>query len=928
MHRPDGTSTEDLSNMSSLPGREDGIDWRTLVRERAAESGSDLPQTVVDELSQHLEDLYRTSRSEGASHGEALSRSIAALDASSLHLLSDHAARGNRSRARVDGERTGSLDVTTPLRAALRQFRQYPTFAILVVLVMALGVSAATTIYTILDSVVLRPLPYDEPDRLVTIWDTNLGEGHVHDPISPVNFSDQRVLPVFEDAAAWWRPGVNLVDPGLDPMRVNTIEVSGNLFDLLGVRPQVGAGFPEKGPLFVPNELIAVISDRLWRNRYGADPSIVGRQLRLNDTPYTIVGVMPERFHFPDDVDVWQRLQWDMAQHSRQARFMEAVARLSVDTTIAQAQSAIDSLWTRMESETAGSRNSTGEGWGSRLIPLLDEELGYYRPALFVLFGAVGLLLVIGVLNVATLLLTRGLAREREVALRIAIGASPRQLVAQLVAESLALSVTGTVLGLAAASVALPLVVHFAPVAIPRLAEARLGWASLAVGFGIAGVTTLVFGLVPAVLLLRGPLTTDLKSGERGSSRRARGVYSLLVVGEVALACALLTSSALLVRTVHRMMSVPTGVDADQVLTTTVQLATTAYQDWTVVADTHSRILDRIRDQPAIEAAGATNFLPFGVGWRVPFAIQGSVPPARLDDLPQAQMHGISDGYLETMHARLVSGRAFTPFDGADAPGVMIVNEAFQRQFLQDRPAVATMVSMYAGNVGPLARNLLPRPNGGHGPYALEIVGVVRDIRNAPLGQPAAPAFYVPMRQFPFREQFLAVRASDPGRALAAVRAALHDVAPDVPMAAVQTWGERLAEHTAEPRLLMNVLLFFGAIAASLASLGVYGLFSWSVALRRRELAIRLTLGARPARVGGLVVRQSGMLVAIGLLFGLLIVRLSEGSLASVLFEISPSDLGSMIAASGLLVVAALGACIPPALRAMRVDPVEGLRSE
>jgi putative ABC transport system permease protein len=258
---------------------------------------------------------------------------------------------------------------------------------------------------------------------------------------------------------------------------------------------------------------------------------------------------------------------------------------------------------------------------------------------------------------------------------------------------------------------------------------------------------------------------------------------------------------------------------------------------------------------------------------------------------------------------------------------VMIVNESFQRQFLQDRPAIGTLVSTYVGNVGPLARNLLPQP-AGHGGYTIEIVGVVRDIRNAPLGQPTAAAFYVPMRQFPFREQFLAVRGADPGAALAAIRAALRDVAPDVPMAAVQTWGERASEHSAEPRLLMNVLLFFGVIAALLASLGVYGLFSWSVALRRRELAIRLTLGARPSRVGGLVFRQSGMLVALGLLLGLLIVRLSESALASVLFEISPSDLGSTVAASALLVVAALGACIPPALRAMRVDPVEGLRAE
>jgi putative ABC transport system permease protein len=906
------------------------IDWKARVRERAFEGGCELSPGIIDELAEHLEDLYRGSMEAGAGPEEALASSLEALTPSSLHLLSRPSSRNRRGPGAGTAEddaraaRGRSIDVIVSLRAALRQFRKHRSFALLTVLVMGLGVSAATTIYTILDSVVLRPLPYRDADRLVTIWDTNLAEGHVHDPISPVNFSDQRELAVFEDAAAWWRPGVNLVDPGLGPVRVSTIEVSGNLFELLGVRPRVGSGFPDGGPLFVQNELIAVISDRLWRNRYGSDPSLVGKEIRLNDTPYTVVGIMPERFHFPDDVDVWERLRWDMTQHSRQARFMEAVARLSPGTSIDQAQSAIDSLWTRLETETAASRDRTGAGWGSRLVPLLDEQLGYYRPALYVLVGAVGLLLVIGVLNVSSLLLTRALSREREVALRIAMGASPGQLLAQLVAESFLLSFGAALVGLVSASIALPLVVHLAPVPIPRLAEAGIGWGALGVGFGIAGGTTLIFGLVPALLLLRRQVTTDLKSGERGSSRGARRGYSLLVALEVALACALLTSSALLVRTVHRMVMTPIGVDADPVLTTSVQLASDAYSDWSVVASTHSRILERIREQPGVQAAGATNFLPFGVGWRTPFAIRGAETSARVEDLPQAQMHAISDGYVETMGATLVEGRAFTPFDRPDAPGVVMVNESFANEYLKGRPPVGCTLTMYSQGVGPLGRNLL----GTHPPYALEVVGVLRDIRNAPLGQPTEPAYYVPTRQFPFRDELVVVRATDPATALEAVRATLRELAPDVPLAGVRTWGERLAERTAEPRLLMNLLLLFGVVAALLASLGVYGLLSWSVLLRRRELAIRLTLGARPSRVGGLVVRQSASLVATGLILGLLILRLSERALALVLFEVSPGDAGSTAAAAGILIVAALLACAPPAIRAMRVDPVEGLRTE
>ena len=309
--------------------------------------------------------------------------------------------------------------------------------------------------FTAVDAVVLRPLPFAAPDRLVTLWDTNAEKGLAHDPISPVNFMDYRALPVFSDAAAWWRPGVNLIDPGLDPVRVNTIEVGGNLFDVLGVRPQVGVGFPVNGPMFVQNELMVVISDRLWRTRYSADPSIIGKQLSLNDTPHTVVGVMPAKFHYPGDIDVWQRLRWDLTRHSRSAHFMEAVGRLKDGTTFDEAQAPLPRSACGCR-RTFPTRTRDGRrGW----CRFLDEQLGY-RPALIVMFGAVGLLLVIGLLNVASLLLTRALSRDREIAVRIAMGAAPRQLVVQLLAESLVLSIGGALVGVLAAAVTLPLLLN------------------------------------------------------------------------------------------------------------------------------------------------------------------------------------------------------------------------------------------------------------------------------------------------------------------------------------------------------------------------------------------------------------------------------------------------------------------------------------
>jgi predicted permease len=432
----------------------------------------------------------------------------------------------------------------------------------------------------------------------------------------------------------------------------------------------------------------------------------------------------------------------------------------------------------------------------------------------------------------------------------------------------------------------------------------------------------------------------DLRSGERGSSRGARTIYSALVAGEVALACALLVASGLLVRTVGRMMETPTGIDADEVVVTSVQLSGRDYTDWRKTGRVHAAILDSVRRQPGVIAAGGSNFLPFEVGWRGPFGIAGQPAPARPEDAPQVQYISAGDGYFETMGATIVQGRSFTAADEMDSAGVVIVNEAFANRHFGGDAAVGRVITTMSGAIGPLGVNLVrvrprppgvpPQPGGTQHlpPTPFEIVGVVRDVRNAPFGQPVEPAIYFSTRQFTFREQFIAVRAADRAAAVAAIRNALQQEAPNVPMGSARTWGERFSERTAEPRLLMTILLFFGALAALLAALGVYGLFSWSVALRKRELAIRLTLGAKPAAVGVLVVKQSAMLVIAGLVIGIVIVRLAESALARVVFGVTTSDAAALISASGLLLVAALIACVPPALRAMRVDPVEGLRAD
>lgn len=912
-------------------------DWRAEVRRRAVAAGLSLSEGVVEELALHLEDLETDAIAAGATPAEARAHADTFLRSSDLSSLAPWVAKDRRlTRAeivsRVHRSR-GGFTVLDTIRLAVRQLRHHPQLAVIATLVLGLSIGAATTVFSVVDAVILEPLPYERPDRLVSLWDVNVEEGLTEQPMSPVNFLDYRDLPVLEDAAVWWRPGINLIDPGLDPMRVSTIETTDNLFEVLGVAPQVGAGFPSQEPLYVRNEPVVVVSDRLWRQRYGADPDLVGRQLSLNGTAHTVLGVMPPGFHFPDDVDVWQRMGWDPSQHSRSAHFMEAVGRLADGVTLETARSAADTLADRLGQEHPASNG----GWATRFVPLLDDTLGYYRPALLVVGGAVFLLLAIAILNVACLLLTRAVSRQREIAIRISAGASPGHLIRQLLAESLVLSVTGAVIGLVSAAVALPLLAALAPVEVPRLESATIDLRVLGVGVGLVLLTTLVFGLVPSHLMIRKQIGSSLRSGERGSSRRTRRLYAGLVAGEVALACSLLVGSVLLVRTVQGMTTTDLGVEADQAVTTLVQIdrstlgmsrETPDRERWLRTAQAHTDLLDAIRRQPGVRSAGAANFLPFGEGWRVPAGVEGGPVYAEPDDAPEIQLHTVSDGWFETLGATLAAGRSFQPTDDPDAPGVVIVNRAFVEARLGGGPAVGRRVRMWGNGVGPLGRNLKATQDELQDGWLFEIVGVVEDVRNAPLGQRVEPAVYHTSRQFPFSEQYLAVDATTPDRAVAALREGLKEVVPRVPLASVQTWGDHVAERAAEQRLLMGLLSFFGLLAALLAAAGVYGLFSWSVATRRRELAIRMTLGAAPNRVARLIAGQSAVLVTLGLVAGLGLVFASRSVLARVVYGVSPTDIVSTLTAAAVLLAAATLACVPPVLRAMQVDPVRGLRAE
>jgi putative ABC transport system permease protein len=803
-------------------------------------------------------------------------------------------------------------DLSYGARTLLKQ----PGFTLIAVLTLSLGIGANTAIFSVVHAALLKPLPYEKPEQLVMIWERNLPRGLEQSQVSPVTYCDWREQKhLFDKIAGWWYPQVNLTDTGSEPQRVRTVDVTDAFFDVLGARLIIGRGF-QPGEDRPGGERLAVIGHELWQGRYNSDPNILDKAITLDGRSHSVIGVAPPGFDYPNATEVWTPLGWEPRQHSRNARFFEVVARLKPGVRLWQAQVEMNALSNRI----AQDNSQSNKDWGAVLVSLRDQLVGDFRLALLVLFGAVGLVLLIACANVANLLLARAGAREKEVAIRLSIGATRGRLLRQLLTESVLLAFLGGGIGLLIAAWGANVLLKLNPVEIPRLENLSVNATILAFTFGVSLLTGLIFGLVPALQASKPDLNRTLKEGGRETHIGGGRIRGALVIAEIAIALVLLVGAGLLLKSFMRLQHADAGFNPANLLTFNLQLPFSSYRDWRQVSELYSQLIARLKAVPGVESADATGFLPLEGGWPEKFLIKGR-PPAQGEE-PIAQNRPVSEGYFQTMGIPLLGGRRFDERDQADAPGVVIVNEALARLYFPNEDPVGKRITTLSRQYGPLGR-VMPAS------LEMEIVGLVGNEKNSNLSKTAEPSVYFSHRQFSYRSMSVVVKTAAAPLGLAkAAQNEVWSLDRNLPVSNIKTMEQRLGEAVAQPRFSALLLGLFAALALLLAAVGIYGVISYTVEQRAHEIGVRIALGAGASDILKLVVGRGLALTLVGVALGLLgafgLTRLISG----LLYGVRTTDPLTFVAMPALLALVALLACYIPARRATKVDPITALRSD
>jgi putative ABC transport system permease protein len=796
------------------------------------------------------------------------------------------------------------------LRYGARLLVRAPGFSLVAIIALAIGIGANTAIFSVIYTLLLQRLPYRDADRLAIVWEHNTVRDRKSNVVAPANFIHWREMnQVFEDLATVSPTYSVTITGNGDPEELQAQSISAELFQILGVRPALGRGFTAAEN--VPGTQLVVISDGLWRRRFGADPKILERPVISQGTPFSVVGVMPPGFSFLDkSVDVWLPIGFTAQSRTPRGRSLTVVGRLKPGITDERAQ--LD--MTRVSANLTQMFPAFNTGWTSRVVLLREQLTGDVRPALIVLAAAVAFVLLIACANVANLLLARATARQRELAVRAALGAGRARLVRQLLAESLVLSGIGGVCGLLLAWWALGFLRAVVAERLPVQRLEMVGIDPYVLLFTLAAslVCGLVFGAVPALTASGSTLTDSLKDGGRsGSGSRGKRTRSAFVVVEIALALVLLVGAGLLLRSFARLLDRSPGFDASRTITMRISLPQARYGGDGQRAQFLERFFQQVDALPGVEASGAISFLPLsGLGAATSMQIVGQpVPPQGQE--PVTDVRVITHEYLKTMGVPLLKGRLFNEQDASDAKGRVVINETMARKHWPGEDPIGKRVRIAWDSLED------------------EVIGVVGDVRHAGLDGEIRPMTYWPYARWSYGTMTVTVRTTaDPNRVVTSIASLVRQLDPELVVANVKTMDEVVADSVAQRRLTMLLLTVFAGTALLLAAVGIYGVIAYSVTERTQEIGIRMALGAQRGAVLRMVITQALVLAVTGIAVGggvaLLLTRLMEG----LLFEVKPADPLTFGVVSGILAAVALLASYLPGRRATQVDPVIALRAE